>query len=268
MHGSNSVSYKEETDGSGKFHVIVNVESNVPGPSEAASIMSQHGCNGESQQHYEQQLENRKSTYSDEQPLAHSPAPQTEKENEHDSFRDGEARDKADYDHLQPSTAKDDGDIKDEHQYAELEEPIAKRSKTPPKKPPRLLQSREHLYHTLENSDESGLLRSADTSHGGSQLSGMNDYAEANILPTGAFISSQVQEIFDDPRYAAVFVNQDHLEHTHIHDKIEVSRSRSTPSLVAVDIIPFSPSDTGRRSLRVVRQKRPSILNSHFVPHH
>lgn len=257
LHTNHGMSYKEETDRSGtEFPIRVNIEnshSSVPGPS--LSAPPQHVHNGEAQQ----QLENRNTTSLNGQ----SPEP-IQKETEQEDLGDEEARNKCDYDHLKPTAVDEDGSV---HEYAELEQPVMKKSKTPPKKPPRLSRSREHFYHTLENSDESGLLRSANTSHGGSLLSGIDDYAEANSLPPTESISNQLQEIFDDPRYAAVFVEQDQLEDSHMH-KIEVSRSRSTPSLIAVDIIPFSLTDSGRRSLRAVQHKRLSILNSHLVPNH
>lgn len=260
---NHSIRYEEETDRPGtKFPIRANTEnpqSSVPWSS--VSAQPQHGCSGETQQ----QSGNRNTTPLDGQsPHGHVPTP---KEADQEALGSKKAKDKLDYDHLKPTTVDEDDNVMDQHEYAELEQPVTKRSKTPPKKPPRLSQSREHFYHTLENLDESGLLHSANTSRGGSQLSGMDDYAEANNLPPRVSISNQLQEIFDDPRYAAVFVEQDQLEDVHTHHT-EVSRSRSTPSLVAVGIIPFSPTDTGRRSLRAVHHKRLSILSSHMVPNY
>ena len=267
LHSSNSVSYKEETDSRSRRvrspHVRVSIEreqSDATDKRERATSLP-HICNGETQQ----QLEKRKSRLSDELPPPDLVA-KSATESEHESSGDYESIEKkCDYDHLQPVVESDnDNALNEEHQYAELESSV---KKIPPKKPPRPAHSREHFYHTLESSDESGLLRSAGTSEAGSQLSGMNEYALASSVPgpmAGLSVSNQLQELFDDPRYAVLFVNQDHLEHIHF-DKNEVSRSRSTPSLIAVDIIPFSPTTPKRRSLRAVHHKRLSILNSHLV---
>jgi vacuolar-type H+-ATPase subunit F/Vma7 len=216
-------------------------------------------CNGE----IHKQSEKRKSRLSDELPppiLAAKSATESEQE----SSGDYESIEKkCDYDHLKPVVESDTDNT--DHQYAELESSV---KKIPPKKPPRLSHSREHYYHILESSDESGLFRSAGTSQAGSQMSGMNENVLASSVPgptiAGLSVSNQLQELFDDPRYAVLFVNQDHLEHIH-PDNSEVSRSRSTPSLIAVDVIPFSPTSPERRSLRAVHHNRLSILNSHLV---
>ena len=265
LHDSNSVSYKEETDNRSRRirspHVRVSIEreqGDAIDKRERATSLP-HICNGETQQ----QLENRKSRLSDELPPP-TLATKSATESEHESSGDYESVEKkCDYDHLKPVVESDTDNTLD-HQYAELE---SSAKKIPPKKPPRPPHSREHFYHTLESSDESGLLRSAGTSQAGSQLSGMNENTLASSVPgpiAGMSISNQLQELFDDPRYAVLFVNQDHLGHIHL-DSSEVSRSRSTPSLIAVDIIPFSPTSPERRSLRAVHHKRLSILNSHLV---
>ena len=264
LQGSNSVSYKEETGNRSRRvrspHVRVSIEREQGDASDRRERATSlpYICNGETQQ----QLEKRKSRFSDELPPPTLPGKSTT-ESEHESSGDYESMEKkCDYDHLQPAVESDnDNTLNEEHQYAELESSV---KKIPPKKPPRFARSREHFYHTLESSDESGLLRSAGTSQAGSQLSGMNEYALASSIPGPLSVSNQLQEIFDDPRYAMLFVNQDHLEHIHL-DNSEVSRSRSTPSLIAVDIIPFSPTSPERRSLRAVHHKRLSILNSHLV---
>lgn len=267
LHVNHSIRYKEEADRSGtkcdpiRAENIENPQSSVPESS--LSLLPQHGCNEEAQQ----RSENSNRTLLDGQ-SPHGPV-SSPKEADQEALGSEEVKDKCDYDHLKPTPVDEDGNMTDQHEYAELEQPVTKRSKTPPKKPPRLSRSREHFYHTLESSDESGLLRSANTSHGGSQLSGMDDYAEANSLQPRVSVSKQLQlqEIFDDPRYAAVFVEQDQLGDVHMHHN-EVSRSRSTPSLVAVGIIPFSPTDSGRRSLRAVHHKRLSVMSSHLVPNY
>ena len=265
LHSNNSVSYKDETDLDNRSrrvrspHVRVSIERESNASDKRQSAISLPLiCNGETQQ----QLEKRKSRLSDELPPPSLPA-KLATESEHELSGDYESIEKKyDYDHLHPvEENNNDNVLNEEHQYAELENSV---KKIPPKKPPRFSNSREHFYHTLESSDESGLLRSAGTSNGGSQLSGMNDHEYASSVPGPGMsinISNQLQELFDDPRYAVLFVNDDHLEHIH---KNEVSRSRSTPSLVAVDIIPFSPTSE-RRSLRAVQHKRLSILNSHLV---
>ena len=265
LHGSNSVSSKEETDNRSRRvrspHVRVSIEREQVDATDKRERATSLPCNGEIRQ-----LEKRKSRLSDELPPPILVA-KSATESEHESSGDYESIEKkCDYDHLQPAVESDhDNALNEEHQYAELESSV---KKVPPKKPPRPSHSREHYYHTLESSDESGLLRSAGTSQAGSQLSGMNEHALASSVPgpttAGLSISNQLQELFDDPRYAVLFVNQDHMEHIHL-DKNEVSRSRSTPSLIAVDIIPFSPTSPERRSLRAVHHKRLSILNSHLV---
>ena len=258
LHNNHSVSYKDETDRSGKFHVQVNVENTQTNTSEHGINSSQHSQGGEPQQMH---AGKRKSRSIEDYPLpALPPKPKVlEKSDTH------KEDDKCDYDHLKPVSEEDT--TEDQNQYAELEEPIERSmSDPPPQRPPRHTGPHQHYYHTLEGSEESGILRSTTTSQGGSQQSGMNEYDTPGgiELPPGASISNQLKELFDDPRYAVLCLNQDHLEHVHVNKKTEVSRSRSTPSLVAVDIIPLSPSATERRSLRAVHHKRLSVLSSHL----
>lgn len=259
LHSNNSVGYKEETDRPNQLQVSVSIERAEGNPSEQEAA-SGEDCNHEEDQ---QQLEKRKSRTSNELPPPSLPPKPTEVKHE----ATDDPMDKHDYDHLEPAdTEHDEGNDEgnDENEYAELENPVTKTLDTPPKKPPRRSRSREHFYHTLESSDDSGLLRSANTSQGGSQLSGMNDYAEANG-PREVSISSQLQELFDDPRYAMLFVDQEQQENTL---KREVSRSRSTQSLVSIGIIPFSPTVPERRSLRAPHQMRLLAVNPQHIHHH
>ena len=277
LHGNhlNSVSVKEETDRSGKFHVRASVEI----PQSIASELQHHAANSHQcdvAQRPKLADSKRKSRASLELPAPPilPPKPRQFEQESSGNFytreEEEEEEEKGDYDHLHPVVVPDNNDIEEEHQYAELEESVARRSSSPPKKPPRSFESKEHYYHTLESSEESGVLRSTSNSQVGSQHSGMDEYyAEPYPGPaTSVPASDRLEELFDDPRYAVLFVDQDHLEHIHTH-KSEVSRSRSTPSLVAVDIIPFSPAAPERRSLRAIQHKRFSVVNAQLVqPHH
>ena len=273
LRGNNSTGYIEETDHgrsrrSRSPHVRVSIErgesNTLDHNTRERATSLPYISNGE----ICQPVEKRRSRLSDDHELPHPTSPakpelvgsEVEPSGNYESIEK-----KCDYDHLKPAVESDNNTLHEEHEYAELE---TSAKKIPPKKPPRLPHSREHFYHTLESSDESRLLRSAGTSEAGSQLSGMNEFGSSSVpeyLQAGhkVSLSNQLQQLFDDPRYAVLFVNQDHLEHLQV-DKSDVARSRSTPSLIAVDIIPFSPSPE-RRSLRAVHHKRPSILNSHLI---
>lgn len=278
-------SYKEDTctDRVGTFRVRASVEiAHGVAPEQCntnTDSSDQHVGNGIDQE-LQTKLDKRKSRTSvlDYPPPILPPKPRTNSNSLETSSGDKgiEETDKCDYDHLHPVVVNnnDAADEEEEHQYAELEQSAVRSPTTnsPPKKPPR---SKEHFYHTLESSEESGLLHSASNSQAGSQTSGMNEYYEEEVEETNVApgsvqlrVSNRLQGIFDDPRYAMLFVDQDHLEHIHMPNKNEVSRSQSTPSLVAVDIIPFSPTSPERRSLRATQHKRFSVVNAQLVHHH
>ena len=138
-------------------------------------------------------------------------------------------------------------------------------SEIPPKKPPRS-RSRDHFYHTLESSDESGLLHSATTSQHSSRMSSRlshrEDEDEGDYLHPrpnrSSVLSEQVKELFDDPRYAVLFV--DERDNKGLGDRRELCRS--TPSLVQIS----KPGVPERRSLRTPH-KRISILHEPLNDH-